>query len=165
MNTDRMYPAEQRAEVTIENPGSTLRRRERGFTLLEVLMSLVMLTVVMLLTVRLMMSEVTGNHSGRLYTKATNIATDMVEKLMEIDYIDLPDFDNFNTGLEPPGTEPAQSYCGEWKQMIQNELPGGYGEIDINYGSNLSRATVTVRFNDTEVAHEVKLEGMRNNVL
>jgi hypothetical protein len=49
--------------------------------------------------------------------------------------------------------------------MIQSGLPGGYGEIQIDYGSNLSRITVTVKFRDGGIEHEVKLETMRNNVL
>jgi hypothetical protein len=131
----------------------------------EVLLSLVLLSVVMLITIKLMTSEIQGNHSGRLFTKTTSISTDMVEKLIEVDYEDLNDFDNYNTNLPPPAIEPAQSYCGEWKQWIQNELPGGYGEIDIDYNANLTRLEVIVRFRDGGINHEVKLETMRNNVL
>ena len=156
-------------EFTQDNDlDNTIRRHlagERGFSLLEGIFSLVLLTVVMLLTVKLMMSEIRGNQAGKLYTKTTNIATDMVEKLMEVDYSDLDDFDDYNTGLQPPGIEPAQTYCGEWKQAIQNEIPGGYGEIDIQYGSNLSSISVTIHFNDSDIVREVKLETMRNNVL
>jgi len=138
---------------------------ERGFTLIEGIFSLALLTVVMLITIKLMMSEIRGNHAGELYTQTTSIAADMVEKLMEVDYSNLTDFDNYNTGLTPPGVEPAHSYCGEWRQMIIDDIPGGYGEIDIQYGSNLSCITVTIHFNDDDVVHEVKLETMRNNVL
>lgn len=138
---------------------------EPGFSLVEVLFSLVLLTMVMLLTIKLMMSEINGNHSGRLFTKTTNMATDMIEKLMEVDYSDLNDFDNYNTNLPPPPVEPAQSYCGEWRQWIQSELPGGYGQIDIQYGSNLSRMEVIVRFDDEGTVREVKIETMRNNIL
>ncbi|NWG32781.1 MAG: prepilin-type N-terminal cleavage/methylation domain-containing protein [Rhodocyclaceae bacterium] len=140
-------------------------RSEEGFSLVEVLLSLVLLTIVMLLTVNLMMSEIQGNHSGRSFTEATSIATDMVEKLMEVDYTDLTDFDGYDTTEEPPGLEPALSYCGEWRQWIRNELPRGYGEIDIVYETNLSRIEVLVRFEDAAGVREVKLATMRNNVL
>ena len=139
--------------------------RDNGFSLIEVLLSLVILTVVMLLTINLMMSQIRGNHSGRLFTVSSSITTDMVEKLMEVDYENLVDFDGYNTGLTPPGVEPALSYCGEWQQGIHDMLPGGYGEINIQYGANLSRIEVVVRFMEGDVEHEVKLETMRNSVL
>lgn len=157
MNTEYRFPS--------ENAKSAFRHHEAGFTLVEVLLSLVLLTIVMLLTVKLMMSEIQGNHSGRSFTEATSIATDMVEKLMEVDYTDLPDFDGYNTTQAPPGVEPALTYCGEWRQWIHNELRGGYGEIDIEYGTNLSRIEVLVRFVDSGGERDVKLETMRNNVL
>lgn len=148
-----------------KSPRLPSHRSEEGFSLVEVLLSLVLLTIVMLLTVQLMMSEIQGNHSGRSFTEATSIATDMVEKLMEVEYTDLTDFDGYDTTEEPPGVEPALSYCGEWRQWIRDELPGGYGEIDIVYGTNLSRIEVLVRFKIAGGEREVKLETMRNNVL
>lgn len=144
---------------------SVSKENDRGFSLVEVMLSLVLLTIVMLLTVKLMMSEIQGNHSGRSFTEATSVATDMVEKLMEVDYTDLPDFDDYNTTQAPPPLEPALTYCGEWRQWILNEIPSGYGEIDIQYGTNLSRIEVIVRFEDAGGEREVKLETMRNNVL
>lgn len=141
------------------------KRGGNGFSLVEVLLSLVLLTAVMSLTARLMVSEIRGNHSGRLYTKATGIATSMIEKLIQVDYEDLTDYDNFNTDSTPPGVEPAHSDCAEWKELLRSELPDGYGEIDIQYDADLSRMEVKVRFDADGIEHEVKLETMRNNVL
>jgi len=138
---------------------------ESGFSLVEVLFSLLLLTVIMLMTAKLMTSEIGGSHYGRLLTEATGIATDMIEKLMEVDYQDIDEFDGFTTKSTPPPSEPAGSYCEEWKETILDVLPGGYGEIQIDYGSNLSRMTVIVKFRDGGIEHEVKLETMRNNVL
>ena len=76
---------------------------EKGFTLLEVIVAISILTIGLLAVASMQVSAIRGNASAYGITEATSWASDQVEKLMVLPYnhADLQDTDgDGNSGLE-----------------------------------------------------------------
>ncbi len=74
---------------------------DKGFSLLEVLIALVILALGLLALGNMQVMGIGGNSSGQKITTATTLAQDAMEKLMNLDYAALPVVDtvgaNFDT--------------------------------------------------------------------
>ena len=65
---------------------NNLYQRQRGFTLIEVMIALVILTVGLLGLASLQMSAIKGNHLSDNITSALTLAEDKMEELLGLDY-------------------------------------------------------------------------------
>ncbi len=63
---------------------------ERGFSLLEVMIALVILAIGLLGLSQMQIIGISGNVSGQKLTTATTLAQDALEKLMNLNYSSLP---------------------------------------------------------------------------
>jgi len=75
--------------------------KERGFTLIEVLIALAIFSIGILGVGSMQLKSTTGNTSARIRTEASIWAQDRVETLMLLDYTDV----ELNTGAHLPVTE------------------------------------------------------------
>lgn len=66
-------------------------RNERGFTLLEVIMAVSILTVGLLAVASMQISAMRGNSMSMTYTESTEMVQDRVEKLLPRDLTELTD--------------------------------------------------------------------------
>jgi len=70
-----------------------LRRRQSGFTLVEVLIALFIFSVGILGLGAMQLNSIRGNSQARRISEATNVAADQIEKFFALDYDD-PDLND-----------------------------------------------------------------------
>lgn len=127
--------------------------RQSGFTLLEVLIAILVLSIGLLGLAGLMASSIRNNHSAYQRTQATWLAYDMIDRMRvnrasaigaTVDY-------NIAIGTAASGSSGlAGTDVTGWKTTVANALPAGDGSVTVN---TTSRAvTVIVQWNDSRGA-------------
>lgn len=126
--------------------------KQSGFTLLEVLVAMLVLSIGLLGLAGLMASSMRNNQSAYHSTQATWFAYDILDRMRANRAGALAG--NYSAALSSPACSmaaPAGSIAaqdiGGWKNMIACALPEGDGSIVVN-GAN-RRVTVTVQWNDS----------------
>ena len=105
--------------TTVESePGKKNSRRQRGFTLIEVLIGLVFLSLGLLAMAGLQLTAVLGNFNSKNLTQATYALQDRLEVLESVPFDSLSGFwgtqrrirDDFRGGVQP-----ELRCCCEWQ--------------------------------------------------
>jgi type IV pilus assembly protein PilV len=102
------------------NKRLSMRKKEQGFTLVEVMIALAIFSIGILGVAAMQTSSVTGNASAMGYTEGSTWAMDQVEKLMNLPYNhdDLdPDSSPFQT------TSPDGVYTIDWTVTQPGPIP------------------------------------------
>ena len=148
--------------------GDTTHCRQAGFSLIEILVTMVVLSIGLLGVAGMQASGLRNNHAAYTKTQATNLAMDMAERIRanpkgQADYIDFNSKNDAPTnppGCISTGCTPAQLAEHdkfEWSQPLNADtkpvLPAGRGEIR-NTGNEF---TVTILW------REIAYEGMTPN--
>lgn len=128
-------------------------KKQTGFTLLEVLVAMLVLSIGLLGLAGLMAASMRNNQSAYHRTQATWLAYDALDRLRAnragalvgayagANALSTPDC----LATAPTGTVVAQDIAG-WKNMIACALPEGDGSIVV---ANTNQVTVTVQWNDS----------------
>ena len=129
----------------------------RGFTLLEALVALLVLSVGMLGIAVLFVESLQAGRSAQLRTLAVSIAADLADRIRA-------------------NRTPANAYAdagigaraiadlAEWRVLIAAQLPRGEGEVRFLAGTAATPASYTIRVSWTEtdqaepIAYELRLE-------
>jgi len=64
------------------------RKKEKGFTLIEVIIAMALISIGLLATASMQVTAIKGNASARIRTERTTWAQDTLEKLMALSYTD-----------------------------------------------------------------------------
>jgi type IV pilus assembly protein PilV len=127
--------------------------KQSGFTLLEVLVAVLVLSIGLLGLAGLMASSIRNNQSAYQRTQATWLAYDIVDRMRA--NRDAALANGYNTNLGTPlacaaapvlaGSMAAQDLTG-WKTLLACALPAGDGSVLV---ANNRTVTVTVQWNDS----------------
>ena len=118
---------------------TTVIRSEKGFTLLEVIMAISILTIGLLAVASMQASAIRGNAISRDYTKSTDRVQDRAEKLiaLSISNVDLTDQDSDgvgglnDTGANADGSDTSDSkYTVYWN--VAEDWAGGNAMTGVN---------------------------------
>jgi type IV pilus assembly protein PilV len=131
------------------------RRRIAGFTLVEMLVSLVITSVGLLGVAKLALGTVQANDSALMRSQATVLMQQIIENMRANRTLALTGSYNIGLGVTPvasgiPGTDLAA-----WESLLQSELPDGEGSVSTVQETNPATggletvATVTVQWNDS----------------
>ena len=110
-------------------------RAQRGTTLIEVLVTIVLLAIGLLGLAGLQVSSVQSNHSAYHRSQATILAYDISDRMRgnrtaalngDYDDNDFPESSSTN----PVGGSRAQQDKAEWLNTLADVLPGGTGRIE-----------------------------------
>jgi type IV pilus assembly protein PilV len=122
--------------------------KKKGFTLVEVLITVVILALGLLGLAGLQISSLRDNLSAEHRAKAAQLAYDMADRMRSnTNRGNLPQLDDYknlaaseNTAcvsvpvIGCTATEQAQHDKFEWEREIANALPAGQGSIDVSVG-------------------------------
>jgi type IV pilus assembly protein PilV len=134
-------------------------RVARGFTLLEILIALVILSIGLLGVAGMQYASLRANHHAFLRSQATFLAYDIVDRMRanmaaamagSYDINADPDVEDDATG--PMSTTVAAQDVAEWLQLLSTTLPDGTGEVVVD--SATRRVRVTVIWNERALGPE-----------
>lgn len=114
------------------------RRRQNGFTLLEVLVSMVVLALGLLGYAGLQMASIKNSSSAYQRSQATVLASDIIDR-MRVNRGEAV-AGNYATSIGAAaavGASVASQDVAEWKTLIGNALPGGDGAITVDANGNV----------------------------
>ncbi len=138
--------------------------RMKGFTLVEVLVALVVLTVGMLGIAALYVEGLRLSRTSIYRMNAVTLAADMADRIrtnwaVPADYAGTgPGADNncVNTAINCTATQLAQDDWFRWlAAMAERMPPGAVGEIDVNAAATVDQYDITVTWPETGRADPV----------
>jgi type IV pilus assembly protein PilV len=122
------------------------RHPEKGFTLVEALVALVVLSIGLLGVAGMQMVGLRGNLSAASRTQANYLADDMIDR-MRANYTAARNGEyNVALGATLTGTTTAQVDVQAWVAELQS-LPSGKGSVAVDAATNV--ATVTIQWVDS----------------
>jgi type IV pilus assembly protein PilV len=123
---------------------------QKGFTLLEVLVAIVVLSIGLLGLAGLMASSVRNNHSAYQRTQAAWLAYDMVDRMRANRAFAVTSATDYNVALgvasAAPAGQLAKADVDDWKTALRTTLPAGDGSVTVTAATGA--ATVVVQWND-----------------
>lgn len=118
----------------------------RGFTLVEVLVAVVVLSIGLLGLAGLQLSSLQANQQAYLRSQATVIGQDIVERMRaNRDAALNGEYDVAMGAGAPGGADVAANDLREWLEALENSLPDGDGEIEVDTDGT---AEVTVQWTE-----------------
>lgn len=118
----------------------SLIKRQRGVSLLEVLISVVVLSIGMLGLAGLQVVSLKNSTSAYQRGLATMLAYDVIDRMRA----DLPNCASYAVAMGADGAGDVQN----WKDGVKAALPGGNASVVIAAGT----ATITIRWDDNRDA-------------
>ncbi len=121
--------------------------RQKGFTLLEVLVAMLILSIGLLGLAGLMASGLRNNHSAYYRTQATWLAYDVIDR-MRANQVNAADY-GVEMGADAAGEGVAAVDIANWKAMIATTLPEGDGAVLVNAAGGVRTVTIDIQWNDS----------------
>lgn len=117
------------------------RHRMRGVGLIEVLVTLIILSTALLTLTALQTRSLQFNHSAYLRSQANNFAYDILDRVR----INRGERDAYNLSTDDASPSVSsnslvQRDLGEWRSLIEATLPGGTGGIEC--ASDICKVTI-----------------------
>jgi type IV pilus assembly protein PilV len=126
------------------------RRAQRGHSLMETLVALVVLSVGLLGIAALQLTSLKANHDAASRSQATFLAYDIIDRMRANRAAALTGAYNIAIGQAAAGGTVAGNDLVQWKQDIVNTLPLGAiapdGAVALNPATNI--VTVTIEWDD-----------------
>jgi type IV pilus assembly protein PilV len=127
-------------------------RRARGFTLVEALVALLVLSIGLLGVAALQLSSLRANHSSSLRSQATLLAYDIVDRMRANQSAANNGAYDIALATAPAGGTVALDDLVRWKQNLSNTLPAGNGAVARTGAGSATKFTVTVQWDDSRGA-------------
>lgn len=129
------------------NQPRDIRHSMQGFTLLEVMVAVVVLSIGLLGLAGLMASSLKNSHSAYLRTQATWFAYDALDRMRANRAVALAKGYDLALGATPGGSALAATDLSEWDAALASALPEGDGSIAVT--TKTRAVTIIVQWNDT----------------
>ncbi len=123
--------------------------RARGFTLIEALVALLVLSIGLLGVAALQLSSLRSNHSSSLRSQATLLAYDIVDRMRANQSAATNGAYDVAVGATPTTGTVAGDDLDRWKQNLTNTLPSGDGAVSRTGAGAATKFTVTVQWDDS----------------
>jgi type IV pilus assembly protein PilV len=125
------------------------RTGQGGFTLVEVLIAVLVLSIGLIGLASLQGVALQFNNSAFLRSQATNMAYDMADRVRanRRAALNLGAYNLAVADATPAVGTLAETDLNEWRTALQNNLPGGTGGVEVDPANN--NLTVIVCWDDT----------------
>ncbi|MCS4502830.1 hypothetical protein KBTX_03588 [wastewater metagenome] len=127
-----------------------LNGHSRGFTLIEVLVALLVLSVGLLGLASLQTSGLRLSDSSYLRSQAVLAGYDLIDRI-RLDRQDAPDYDTSGNFVDESGDVSVQQFK-DWVSTQLSRLPSGAASVDCDGTSAV--CTVRIRWNDSRAGGE-----------
>ncbi|HID81766.1 MAG TPA: type IV pilus modification protein PilV [Chromatiales bacterium] len=129
-----------------------IRPKETGFTLVEMLVAVVVLSVGLLGLASLQANSLKMNDSAYYRTQATYLGYDILERMRANRAAAITNSYNVTSGFTPPtGSSVEESDLREWDNLVRSLLPSGQGSIACD-AAGVGLCTITISWNDSRAA-------------
>jgi type IV pilus assembly protein PilV len=112
-------------------------QRSRGFSLIEVMVSVVILSIGLLGTAGLMGASVKSTNTAYYRSQATVLADDYLDRMRA--NLKAARAGDYDLAIDKDCTAPASTMalydCTEWKTALTDTLPEGKGAVEVTAGS------------------------------
>lgn len=137
-----------------------MRRRHQGFSLIEVLIALVILSVGLLGIAAMVSVSLKSKDSSYMQTQATSLAQTIIDRMRaNRAAADLGTYnigfsgtattvDCVGNGKNCSSTDIANFDLADWKASLANTLPSGEGSVSTVAVAQMTQVTVSIRWND-----------------
>lgn len=136
------------------------RGMQHGFTMVEVLVTVLILAIGLLGLAGLQSTALRSNHSAYLRSQATVLAYDIADRMRANRTAALNDDYNVGLGGAPTGSTMAVTDVNAWKGNLAAMLPQGDGTVD-RAGT---RFTITVQWDDSRGEEAAKVFTLRTDL-
>jgi type IV pilus assembly protein PilV len=126
--------------------------RARGFTLVEVLVALVVLSIGLLGIASLQLSSLRWNHGASLRSQATLLAYDIVDRMRANQVSALAGDYNVAIGASKAAGTVAGDDVIRWKAIMAQTLPNGDGAVQTIPVGTTTTFRITISWDDTHGA-------------
>ena len=133
--------------------------QQRGFTLLEVLVALVVVAIGLVGIAGLMMTGARNNQSAAQRSQASWLAYDVIDRMRANKVVAQSGAYNVALGSAPASTGVAQTDLTTWRTMLSTMLPSGDGSVQV-IGSVV---TVQVRWDDSRGLSTLNVNNFAGN--
>lgn len=121
------------------------RKPQSGFTLLEVLITMVVMALGLLGYAGLQMASLKNSASAYQRSQATILAYDMIDRMRANKAQAVGGAYSIVMGASPGGSGVAGADLIDWKTLVQNALPGGDAQITVDAAGNV---LITIQWAD-----------------
>lgn len=121
------------------------RKLQQGFTLLEVLVTMVVMALGLLGYAGLQVASLKNSASAYQRSQATILAYDMIDRMRANRSQAVGGTYNIAVGATPGGSGLAGQDLVSWKTLVQNALPGGDAAINVDGTGN---TLITIQWAD-----------------
>ncbi len=122
-------------------------RKHKGFTLIEVLISMIVLAIGLLGLAGLQLTSLKAADSAYHRTQATILAEDILDCMRSNRNAALAGSYDIAIEASASGSTIADIDLANWKAMLSGTLPLGDGSVAVDSGTSM--ATVTVQWDDS----------------
>ena len=120
---------------------------QRGFSLLEVLVSIVILSIALLGLAGMMLSTLKSNHSAYQRSQATWLAYDIIDRMRATQGGNAYDIALGAAAPSGDSLSIVQQDLSDWKRALGATLPAGDGSVDVNTATDA--VTVIIQWDDS----------------
>lgn len=123
--------------------------RNQGFTLVETLVALLVLSIGLLGVAALQFTAIHNNSSAMYRSQATYLAYDIADRMRANHDAAVNLAYNVNFGATPGNTSMAEKDLTAWKASLMAILPAGDGEI-VTTNDGSGDVTIRIRWDDSK---------------
>ncbi|MCY0964780.1 type IV pilus modification protein PilV [Parathalassolituus penaei] len=134
-------------------------KRQSGIGLVEIMVTVVIVSVSILATIRLQAGSLQDNHQAWLRSCADMMANDMFERLLANSNAALAgSYEHAEGGSIPSAsnTSMAQVDLRQWLNLLASQLPGGDGSVTC---TSAGMCTVSVYWTDPSIEDDTNSDG------
>lgn len=129
-------------------PSSIATQKQRGFTLLEVLVSMIVIALGLLGYAGLQAASMKHAHTAYQRSQATLLSHDIVERMRVNRAVAVAGSYNITIGSAAGGGGVVGNDLSEWKTNIRQALPAGDGSVNVRGVGVISAVDITIQWDD-----------------